>query len=47
VHKKVEKFNDYLFIDTYKSDKIKIGLIGRLLHQLGSWYQGVVAEADQ
>jgi len=26
VPKKVEKFNDYLFIDTHKSNKIKIGI---------------------
>jgi len=26
VPKKVEKINDYLFIDTYKSNKIKIGI---------------------
>jgi hypothetical protein len=25
--KKVEQINDYLFIDTYKSNKIKIGMI--------------------
>jgi hypothetical protein len=26
VPKKVEQINDYLFIDTYKSNKIKIGM---------------------
>jgi len=26
VPKKVEKINDYLFIDTYKSNNIKIGV---------------------
>jgi len=26
VPKKVEQINDYLFIDTYKSSKIKIGM---------------------
>jgi len=26
VPKKVEQINDYLFIDTYKSNKIKIGV---------------------
>jgi len=28
VPKKVEQINDYLFIDTYKSNKIKIGVNG-------------------
>jgi len=26
VPKKVEQINDYLFIDTYKSNKIKVGM---------------------
>jgi len=26
VHKKVEQINDHLFIDTYKSNNIKIGV---------------------
>jgi len=37
VPKNIEQINDYLFIDTYKSNKIKIGVNEMMANDIAKW----------